>query len=301
MPDRAMPMTAATGLVLPSLLLAGLLVVIGAQTGAIHLPAFGIRSASGPETVTIAPRPYSYRASGEFLSGRDIIDAPLLQVDAPAPLTIMKYQVSAADYEHCVADGACKKADPRRRGVGDVPATGVSYDDATDYAAWLSARSGEAWRLPTIAEWTFAAGSKAVDVALGETDAGDPAARWLAFYEREAELGANALANPEPLGSLGVNEFGVADLAGPVWDWTASCDSRTALDANGSPITHLDSCGAHVLEGRHRSTMTNFVRDAVAGGCSSGTPPDNLGFRLVRDRGWLAALLDNVAALIGRA
>lgn len=44
--------------------------------------------------------------------------------------------------------------------------------------------------------------------------------------------------------------------------------------------------------------MSGFVRDAQGGGCSVGTPPDNLGFRLVRDRGRIAAMLEG---LIGRS
>ena len=43
------------------------------------------------------------------------------------------------------------------------------------------------------------------------------------------------------------------------------------------------NCAVRVVEGRHRAYMIFFVKDAKGGGCSVGTPPDNLGFRLVRD------------------
>ncbi|HEY9011110.1 MAG TPA: SUMF1/EgtB/PvdO family nonheme iron enzyme, partial [Devosia sp.] len=187
-------------------------------------------------------------------------------------------------------------AQPRRKGKGDVPVTGVNFEDANAYAAWLSRATGETWRLPTVAEWTFAAGSKASDHALGvETDPRDPAERWLAFYEKEAALGDNALLTPEPLGGFGVNEFGVADLGGSVWEWTATCGSRTVLGAAGEQLSHLDSCGLRLLEGKHRTPMNIFVRDAMGGGCSVGVPPDNLGFRLVRERGVLDGLLGLLA------
>ncbi|MEO8758815.1 MAG: SUMF1/EgtB/PvdO family nonheme iron enzyme [Devosia sp.] len=274
----------AFSIAIPVLLLAGILAVLGDQSGLVRIPRITAAAEIGPELVTIASRAYTYRPSGEFLSGRASMDAPLVEVTAPQSLDIMKFEVRAADYARCVADKACERADPRRRGKGDVPVTGVSFDDAAAYASWLSARTGDNWRLPTIAEWTFAAGSKAADVALGLVpDAGDPAARWLASYERESTLGDGALAAPSPLGSFGVNEFGVADLAGPVWEWTASCGGRTTLSPSGDLLSHLDSCGVHYLEGRHRAQMSNFVRDAIGGGCSAGTPPDNLGFRLVRD------------------
>lgn len=279
------------GLLLPALLLAALLGILGTQTGIVRFPA-SADPALRPATVTIAPRSYTYRAPGEFLVGKASVDGPLLTIDNPAALEIMKYQVSAADYALCVADGACKKAEPRRPGKGNVPATGVSFDDAMDYAGWLSSKTGKTWRLPTVAEWVFAAGTKARDHALGiETDAADPAERWLAFYEKEAALGRNALATPEPLGAFGENEFGVADLAGPVWEWTATCDSRTTLGLAGETLSYLESCGVRLLEGLHLTPMSSFVRDAQSGGCSVGAPPDNLGFRLVRERGWWERLL----------
>nr|ACF98122.1 putative nitrite reductase NirV precursor [uncultured bacterium 1062] len=273
----------SAGLLPPGLLLAGLLALLSVQAGVVRFPA-PAEAVIKPATVTIVPRTYSYRATGDFLRETATVDGPLLTVDEPASLEIMKYQVSASDYALCVDDGACSKAEPRRRGDGDVPVTGVSFDDATDYAEWLSGRTGETWRLPTVSEWNFAAGSKARDHALGiETDAKDPAERWLAFYERESALGANALATPLPLGTFGENEFGVADLAESVWEWTATCGSRTALGPNDETITHLESCGVRLLEGRHRTPMSAFVRDAQGGGCTTGAPPDNLGFRLVRE------------------
>ena len=276
-------------LALPSLLLAGLLIFIGFQTEAIRLPGlnFGATMA-GPGTVVIVPRPFAYRASGDFVRGTASVDGPLIEIEQPAPLEIMKYQVSAADYAQCVADNACKRADPRRHAAGNLPVTGVSFDDATDYAQWLSRRTGQTWRLPTIEEWAFAAGGKAVDHALGiDTNAADPAERWLYAYERESALSTDGPATPQELGSFGVNEFGVADLSAVVWEWTSTCGSRTTVAATGQALSHVENCGVRYLEGRHRTPMSAFVRDALGGGCSVGVPPDNLGFRLVKEPNWL--------------
>jgi hypothetical protein len=59
---------------------------------------------------------------------------------------------------------------------------------------------------------------------------------------------------------------------------------RQALDGRlhriGKPIVN---CGVRVVEGRHRTYLSDFIRDARAGGCQVGTPPTNLGFRLVLD------------------
>ena len=48
------------------------------------------------------------------------------------------------------------------------------------------------------------------------------------------------------------------------------------------PTLRSENCGVRVVEGQHRTYVTDFIRDARAGGCAVGTPPANLGFRLVR-------------------
>ena len=59
---------------------------------------------------------------------------------------------------------------------------------------------------------------------------------------------------------------------------------RQALDGKGGSIGEpIVNCGVRVVEGRHRTYISDFIRDARAGGCAIGTPPTSLGFRLVRE------------------
>jgi formylglycine-generating enzyme required for sulfatase activity len=245
-----------------------------------------------PDLVEITGGALQYRASGEFTRAGRPVAAPLTRVDLPAPFAIMRRQVSAAEYARCVEAGACKP--PAGAGaIPDRPVVGVSWRDAEAYAAWLTRTTGERWRLPTDAEWAHAAGSRFNDDG-DVVDADDPSRRTLARYAREAALKDDAQERGvAPFGSFGMNEHGIADLAGNVWEWTASCYVRTALDDAGAAITATTNCGVRIAEGRHRAYVTDFVRDARAGGCAAGVPPTHLGFRLVREkatwRTWLAA------------
>ena len=229
--------------------------------------------------VELHPGSASYRVNGDFTHAGKQAAAPLVQVSLPRPLAIMKHQVSSADYQRCVDDGACRALD---RGVvvaADRPAVQISWHDANGYAAWLSRKTGETWRLPTDEEWAFAAGSKFKDDGV-TIDDNDPSKRWIARYEREADRAPSA-PGTRTFGAFGTNENGLQDVGGNVWEWTASCFVRRLLDDAGKVVSESPNCGVRVVEGQHRAYVTDFIRDAKAGGCAVGVPPDNLGFRLV--------------------
>ena len=121
-------------------------------------------------------------------------------------------------------------------------------------------------------------------------DADDPAKRWISRYERESDRNFSDTA-ASPFGRFGVNEHGVADLAGNVWEWTTTCFVRSRLDERGDGARDRINCGVRVAQGVHRAYVTDFIRDARAGGCAQGIPPSNLGFRLVREEpSWMARL-----------
>lgn len=237
-------------------------------------------------TVSLHPGSFDFRLPGEYLKADWPVDAPKRTITFRRGFEMMKYQVSAADYGACVADGACEAADGKKRASGDVPVTGVSYRDATAYAGWLTAKTGQTWRLPTDEEWAFAAAERMNDEALGlndtKADAANPAARWLARYRAESS-GGERDAEPKPLGHFGLNSKGLADVAGNVWDWTTTCYLRASVDANGKIMRSTENCGVRVVGGRHRGYMSNFIRDGKSGGCAAGLAPDNLGIRLVRE------------------
>lgn len=286
-----------------SLLLAGgaaALVTAGVLAVALQAPRPAPLSAAlqAPATVRLEPRPFEHRLAGEWARAGRVTDAPRAVVTIEAPVEIMALPVSVAEYMACVAARACDAPlGPTDR--GDLPVTGVNYLDASAYAAWLSRETGGRWRLPTETEWAQAAGSRLVDDALGlDEDPDNPATRWLARYAAETARARDRDAALRPVGQVNVNELGVHDIAGSVWEWTSTCQSRTETNAAGAVLAMIETCGIYIVQGAHRAALTLFERDPRTGGCSVGTPPDHLGFRLVRDvapslrqrvGGWLGA------------
>ena len=242
-----------------------------------------------PALVEVAPGSFAYREAGDFTRGGQQAEAPMRTIRINRPLRIMRNQVASSDYQHCVQDGACRALDRDVAIAPDRPAVQVSWHDAEAYAGWLSRKTGHQYRLPNDEEWAFAAGSRFKDDG-APIDASDPSKRWISRYERESERDPSDT-TAHRFGKFGPNERGVEDLAGNIWEWTATCFVRSRVDDSGNPGRATVNCGVRVAEGAHRAYVTDFIRDARAGGCAQGVPPANLGFRLVREesRGWPAS------------
>ncbi len=124
----------------------------------------------GPETVRVPTGEIDYRPEGSFQNAGTAKTPAVQRITVPA-FDIMQRQVSRGDYSECVADGACKETP--RGGAGDAPQTHLNWYDARAYAAWLSIRTGERWRLPTDLEWQRAA-AEGFGEASARSDGRDP-------------------------------------------------------------------------------------------------------------------------------
>lgn len=271
---HAVFMTAATALALPAALYLSNASDRPAPTGTeFHL------------IVRLDPAPFAHRIDGDWRLNGQQVDAPIRTVSIPAAIGIMANPVSVGDWKACVEAGACTLPGGAMTNP-DLPVTGVSWYDAQAYAGWLSRLTGAVWRLPTDVEWAHAAAELFRDDALGiASDPANPAVRWLAEYAAESARTRNFDREIRPVGSLNVNQLGVRDIGGAVWEWTSTCLRRGEIDAEGNILRQTETCGIYIAEGLHRAAITDFVREPKSGGCSVGVPPANLGFRLVRELG----------------
>ncbi len=210
-----------------------------------------------PEMVVV-PSGSFLMGSPEDEEGRYDNEGPQHRVTIAEPFAIGVYEVTFDEWDACVAAGGCNgyRPDDDGWGRGRRPVINVSWDDAQAYVDWLSDRTGEEYRLPSEAEWEYAARA-------GTTTRYWPGDEITAEY---ANFGRNVGRTIE-VGSLGrPNAFGLHDVHGNVWEWVEDCwnDSYAGAPANGTAWTSGD-CGRRVLRGGSWDDYPRSLRSAYRG------------------------------------
>ena len=213
--------------------------------------------------------------------GRSIREGPVRTVTISRRIAMGRYEVTFADYDRFVAArSGTRQPGDQNWGRGARPVMNVNWNEAQAYAAWLSAQTGKTYRLPSEAEWEYAA-----------------RAGTSTLYSWGDEIGVNrancngcrsAWENTQtaPVGSFAANAFGLYDMHGNVREWVADC---YVSNYNGAP-----SDGSARADARCSRT-----RSVSRGGAWTTTPPglrsasrsrtnrrnsfNNLGFRLVQE------------------
>ncbi|HUP92179.1 MAG TPA: SUMF1/EgtB/PvdO family nonheme iron enzyme [Solimonas sp.] len=165
------------------------------------------------------------------------------------PFAVGRYEVSFDEWDACLRDGGCEGHDPDDGGFGrgKRPAINLTWQHARAYTAWLQRKTGKAYRLPSEAEWEYAARAGTLTPywwgdQLGSSravcqDCGTP---WDGLQ-------------PAPVGSLPPSPFGLYDMLGNVWEWVLDCYSVSAADARGG-------CRQHTVRGGGWSFTGGYAR-----------------------------------------
>ena len=205
--------------------------------------------------------------------------------------SIGKYEVTFEQWGACVADGGCDGYRPDHEGWGGErrPVINVSWEDANAYARWLSEATGERYRLPTEAEWEYAARAGKETSRFWGDDLSD--ACDYANVADQATVGVHSfttilecwdgLAHTARVGRYRENENGLHDMLGNVAEWTCSEDDDYYGGAEQRCAS--GSAGLRVYRGGGWNFDPGWVRSLDRNGYPTDYRNYALGFRLAQD------------------
>jgi formylglycine-generating enzyme required for sulfatase activity len=209
----------------------------GVALGAEHLPGETFRDCDACDEMVVVP-------AGTFLMGSTAkpSQSPPHKVALPRDFAIGRREVSSADWSRCVAASGCSYAPADLSAAGERAMTNVSWSDAKEYVAWMSKLTGKPYRLPSEAEWEYAARAGTTTPYWWGKEAG-------AGHANCADCGAKS-AVAVAVGSFRPNGFGLYDTAGNAAEWVEDCwnPSFANAPANGAAWTTGD-CSLRVLRG----------------------------------------------------
>jgi formylglycine-generating enzyme required for sulfatase activity/class 3 adenylate cyclase len=210
---------------------------------------------------------------GSFAMGgnEESSERPVHQVTIK-PFAISKFPVSVREWNECAAAKACGFV---ATGKDDAPITNVSWSDAKQYAAWLAEAARKPYRLPTEAEWEYA--------ARGGTQTkywwGDQFQSGMANCKNCADIAATE--QPIKVGSFKPNPFGLYDMGGGVDQWVEDCWHKNYQGAPTDGSAWVESeCASHVIRSGSWKNDARYARPSNRDSYDTNVRYPTHGFRV---------------------
>ena len=217
--------------------------------------------------------------------GRYDDEGPQHAVTIAQPFAVGVYEVTFAEWDACAAAGGCKEWSARHRPPDEdwsrLPVSSLSWYDAHAYVQWLSDRTGERYRLPSEAEWEYAArAGTTTPYNTGWTISMAQANYDGSFTYGAARGGSYHRGEIAPVGSFAANGWGLHDVHGNVGEWVQDCwhDSYAGAPVDGQAWE--DGCVFRVWRSGRWRSFPQRIRAASRYGAKVSTGA--LGFRVVR-------------------
>lgn len=204
-------------------------------------------------------------------------EQPVHEVGISSSFAVSTTEITYAQWDSCVADGGCThEPTDDNWGRGNRAVAYVNWDDAGEYLAWLSAKSGKEYRLLTEAEWEYAARAGTETIypwgdALGAGNA----------VCLSCEVGSVMTIE---VGKTPANNFGLFDTVGSQKEWVQDCWNLgyDGAPSDGSAWTS-GQCNRRVVRGGAWYDSARFIRSASRAGAVLQERLDIIGFRVARD------------------
>ena len=205
---------------------------------------------------------------GSFIMGNGAEDKKWAHAETVADFSMSRYEVTVGEYKtFCTATNRAMPVAPYWGWNDQHPMVNVSYNDAVAYCQWLSKTLGVTYRLPTEAEWEFAANGGTQ--SKGYTYAGGNDIDQVAWFYKNANYQMQAVGQKNP------NELGLFDMTGNAWEWCSDWYVGTTIAGKIAEGTHCVLRGGSSMS--FETNSTNIQRNYRA----TNRTIYSAGFRLV--------------------
>lgn len=229
----------------------------------------------GPDMVVIP--------AGEYIMGDqqgigDDNEKPTAPVTLSKPFALSRFEITFEQYDLFARETNRKLPDDAGWGRGNRPVINISWKDAQSYANWLAAMTRQPYRLPSEAEWEYAA------------RAGNDTAYWWGDNPPSEQANCGECVSPygglktAPVGKHAANPWGLYDMNGNVDEWVADCynEQRSAAPRTAIALKNGD-CSQRVMKGGSWFDIARLIRPASRYRHPVDSKENSWGFRIALD------------------
>jgi len=220
--------------------------------------------------------------AGSFIMGHDgkyEIEGPAHPVTIADAFAIGVYEVTFDEWRACFDDGGCTRMpDDHKWGKGRRPVINITWRDAQTYLQWLSAKTGHRYRLPSEAEWEYAARAGTTTAYWWGDDVGENLGNC---RDCKSEWSKRSSA---PVGSFKPNPFGLYDVHGNIWEMTLDCWNPTYQGAPADATARADGdCSYRAMRSGSWYYFSKNIRSSWRFRSDIRVKSYGIGFRVLRE------------------
>lgn len=220
--------------------------------------------------INVEPGQFTMGATSEHTDCDFYSEKPEHPVNITRPYLISQTEVTQEVYQAVM--GSNPSLYKGQEGETHLPVVNVTWYDAQEFCTRLAQITHQPFRLPTEAEWEYAA--RGADKGYSLPYAGSK------YCDRVAAMRDNALGHPHPVAQYGPNEIAVYDMSGNVWEWVQDNYQVYHDTLYTNPLVVTNDTLPHTVRGGAFNEIASRCRTATRDNFPPRYRQTNLGFRV---------------------
>ncbi|MBT4933583.1 MAG: formylglycine-generating enzyme family protein [Rhodospirillaceae bacterium] len=211
--------------------------------------------------------------------GRHKFERPSRKVTIAKPFAMGVYEVTFDEWQSCFDEGGCPRIpDDHKWGRGRRPIMNITWFETQPFVEWLSKKTGQTYRLPSEAEWEYAARAGTTTEFWWGDEVGENLANCRDCKSKWSKKGS------APVGSFAANPFGLYDVHGNEWEWMEDCWNPDQKGAPTDGSARFDGqCQYRVMRSGSWYYFSKNIRSAWRFKNDARVKSYGIGMRVVRE------------------